>query len=433
VNNLIKILIFFIFFSGCSFNSDSKFWSKSKKIKNNQRSIVNELFKPEEARKLEFNSNFYLKVSRKSINNKFTNNQNNHGRTNYIGNLKGISKYKFSTIKFFYEFEPELIFDNNDLIFFDNNGAILKFDKSSKLIWKKNHYIKSEKKLTPLLHMASNENILVIADSISKYYALDIISGELLWSKNNDAAFISEVKIQKDKFFVIDSNNVLRCFSLKDGSQIWEYKSENRVIKSQKKLSIAIINNIVVFNNSVGDINALDIASGDLLWIAPTASGESIAESFLLRISDLVIKDNIVFFSTNKNEFYALSANTGIELWKQKINSDLRPIIVDNLVFTISLEGFLFILEKDTGNIIRITDIFNGFKFKKRKKIKPIGFMIGLNEIFLSTSNGRLIIIDIITGKIKSILKIDNQKISRPFISNNNLFVVKNNSIIKLN
>ena len=68
MNNLIKILIFFIFFSGCSFNSDSKFWSKSKKIKNNQRSIVNELFKPEEARKLEFNSNFYLKVSRKSIN-----------------------------------------------------------------------------------------------------------------------------------------------------------------------------------------------------------------------------------------------------------------------------------------------------------------------------------------------------------------------------
>ena len=433
MNNLLKILIFFIFFSSCSFSPNSKFWSKSKKIKNNQNSSVTNLFKPEEARKLEFNSNFYLKLSSKSINNKFINNQNNHGRTNYIGNLKNISKYRFSKIKYFYEFEPQLIFNNNDLIFFDNDGAILKFDNLSKLIWKKNHYTKSEKKLNPFLHMASNQNTLIIVDNISKYYALDINNGKLLWSKNNNATFISEVKIQKDKFFVIDSNNTLRCFSLKDGSQIWEYQSENRVIKSQKKLSIALIDNIVVFNNSVGDVNAVDAESGDLLWVAPTVSFESIAESFLLRLSDIVIKDSTVFFSTNKNEFYSLDANTGIELWKQKINSDLRPIIVDNLIFTISLEGFLFILDKESGNIIRITDVFNGFKTKKRKEIKPIGFLIGLNEIFLSTSNGRLIIIDIITGRVKSILKIDNQKISKPFVSSNNLFLVKNNSIIKLN
>ena len=38
------------------------------------------------------------------------------------------------------------ITNNKDIIFFDNNGSILKFDKKSKLIWKKNYYSKSEKK-----------------------------------------------------------------------------------------------------------------------------------------------------------------------------------------------------------------------------------------------------------------------------------------------
>ena len=42
-------------------------------------------------------------------------------------------------------------------------------------------------------------------------------------------------------------------------------------------------------------------------------------------------------------------------------------------------------------------------------------------------------IIDIKTGKTQSILKIDKDKISRPFILNENLFVVKENAIIKLN
>ena len=40
---------------------------------------------------------------------------------------------------------------------------------------------------------------------------------------------------------------------------------------------------------------------------------------------------------------------------------------------------------------------------------------------------------DIATGKTDSILKIDSEKISRPFILDKNLFVIKDNAIIKLN
>ena len=45
----------------------------------------------------------------------------------------------------------------------------------------------------------------------------------------------------------------------------------------------------------------------------------------------------------------------------------------------------------------------------------------------------RLLIIDILTGKTKSVLKIDGEKISRPFVLNKNMFIVKDNAIIKLN
>ena len=46
--------------------------------------------------------------------------------------------------------------------------------------------------------------------------------------------------------------------------------------------------------------------------------------------------------------------------------------------------------------------------------------------------NGRLLVSDNILGKTNSILKIDNAKISRPFVLNKNLYVVKDNAIIKL-
>ena len=65
--------------------------------------------------------------------------------------------------------------------------------------------------------------------------------------------------------------------------------------------------------------------------------------------------------------------------------------------------------------------------------MEPVGFIVALKNIYVSTSNGKLLVVDIKTGKTKSILKIDNGKISRPFIANKNLYIATDNSIIKLN
>ena len=41
-------------------------------------------------------------------------------------------------------------------------------------------------------------------------------------------------------------------------------------------------------------------------------------------------------------------------------------------------------------------------------------------------------VIDLKSGKLKSISKLDNEKISRPYIVDKDLYVVKDNAIIKL-
>ena len=255
----------------------------------------------------------------------------------------------------------------------------------------------------------------------------------MLWSKNNTSSFNSQVKIYKDKFFAIDFENVLKCYSLKDGTEIWSTKTDQSFIKSQKKLSLIIINDVVYFNNSLGDISAVNINNGTLFWQTPTLGNLLYDEQIFLKTSDLIGDNESVFFSNNKNEFISLDISTGTINWKQKINSSLRSTLIDNLIFSVSLEGFLFVIDKKSGNIIRVTDIFKNFKSKKRSKIKPVGFIIGSENIYLTTDNGKLLIIDILTGKTDSILKIDRGKISRPFVLNQNLYIIKENSVIRLN
>ncbi len=430
-----KILNYFIILTltiSCSFNKDSKFWTSTKKIKIEKN--YTEVFKTEEGLSKELNSNLIIKLDRK-INSNFNllKQLNNNGRFEFDGDLKKISRYSFSKIKNFHQYEPELSFHNNNLIFFDNKGTVLKFNESSKLIWKKNYYSNSEKKLNPILQFANNDRYLVVADNIAKFYLLNINNGNLIWMKNNSAPFNSQIKIYKDKFFIIDFSNTLRCFSLKNGKELWNIKTENSLVRSQKKLSMVIVENKLYFINSIGDITAVDINKGEMIWQLPTQSSSILETAFSLKTSDIVADGKSLYFSNNKNQFFSIDIETGSLKWKNKINSSIRPVIVDNLIFSVSLEGYLVLIEKNTGNIIRISDVFNSFKLKKRAKIKPSGFLIGINKLYLTTSNGRLIVIDINSGKTISILKIDNEKISRPFVNQNNLFVIKDNSVIRLN
>ena len=434
MNKIILFVVFIIFIAGCSLHRNSKFWTASKNIPVENNPNYSSIFIEEESLSKELNPSLKIKLDRK-INNSLSlrNYSNNEGRLNYDGLLEKSSRYKFSKIKNFHQFEPVISFNKKNIIFFDNNGSILQFNDQSKLIWKKNYYSKSQKKLKPVLQFANNEQLLIVADNIAKYYALDLVSGNLLWSKNNLAPFNSQIKIYQDKFFIVDFSNTLRCFSIKDGEELWNIRTENSLIRSQKKLSMVIVNGLLFFNNSIGDISAVDTNKGELLWQLPTQSSLIYEGAFSLETSDIIADRNTLFFSNNKNQFFSIDIETGSFNWENKVNSNLRPSLIGNYLFTVSIEGYLILIDKVSGNIIRVTDVFKNFKKKKRDKIKPVGFIIGLNKIYLSTDNGRLIVIDIATGKRVSILKIDNEKISRPFVLDKNLFVIKDNAIIRLN
>ena len=433
MNKICKLLLIIIFFSGCSLNKNSKFWTVET-IKEIEEQKFEKIFDDPVALSQELNTNISLNLSKSfsknNLSKKFT---NNDGRVNFDGSLKKSLKYKFSKIENFYQFEPEISFNKENIIFFDDKGTVLQFDERSKLIWKNNYYTKSEKKSNPILQFANDDKFLIIADNLSKYYMLNLQNGDLVWSKNNSAPFNSQIKIYKDRFFIIDFTNTLRCYSLKNGQEIWNFQTESALIRSQKRLSMVIVKDVIYFNNSLGDISAVGIMDGELLWQLPTQSDVLYESAFSLETSDIITDNKDLFFSNNKNQFFSIDIKSGSFNWENSVNSNLRPTVIDNFIISVSLEGYLIVIDKITGNIIKVTDLFNNFKPKKRKEIKPTGFIVGLKNIYLSTNIGKLLVIDIKSGKTISTLKIDKDKISRPFISNQNLYLAIDNAIIKLN
>ena len=210
-------------------------------------------------------------------------------------------------------------------------------------------------------------------------------------------------------------------------------QTEESFTISNIKFSLIISNDNIIFSNSIGDITAVDIETGLISWQLPTQNSSITNETYKFKISKLVSDGKSIFFSNNKNEFYSIDLKTGATNWINEINSNIKPILVGNIIFSISNEGYLYLIDKNKGNILRITDLFVNYKDKKRKNINPIGFAIGDKNLFLTNSDGNMIVAGIEDGNIIKIEKISGGVVSEPFIFNNSLYVVRNGSILQFN
>jgi outer membrane protein assembly factor BamB len=432
VNRLIVFIISIFFLTQCSVSEKINPWKgKEKKIEKVKKKT--RVLSDDKKIITEFNQNLKLDLTDIKTSNKTVDNRNNFGIQDYEGLINKIGNYKFAKLENINQLNFKPIFLDDGLIYFDKKGTIIRYDDNQKILWKKNYYSKAEKKLKPKLNFIVEGKNLVVADNIAKLYSLNINSGELNWTQNNSYPFNSDIKKNKNKFFIVDYKNTLKCYNFSDGKECWELKTEETFTMANSKLSLIIIKNDVIFSNSIGDITAVNINSGLITWQLPTQSSDILNETYNFKISKLVSDENSIYFSNNKNQFYSIDSKTGTINWINEINSNLTPLINGNLIFTISEEGYLYVLDKIKGNIIRVNYLFQNYKLKVRKNIKPIGFSIGNTKLYLTNSDGKMIIVDLNLGNIIDIQKISGNFVSKPFIHNQNLYVIKNGSIIQYN
>ena len=133
MNKLFYLLIL-LFLANCSLDTKTGFWSKSKILKSEVEPVEKKLFVDKEIYEKEFNPELKIRLKKNIKKNSFINNlSNNNGIVKFTGELKNISKYKFSKISQFDYYQPELLVtEKKTLIFFDEKGTILNFSNNDK-------------------------------------------------------------------------------------------------------------------------------------------------------------------------------------------------------------------------------------------------------------------------------------------------------------
>ena len=440
--NLIFFLIF-ILLVNCSFDNKTGIWSGSKKEKRKiselekeqkQTKVVDYIYSSKSVYSKEISLTKKISISnpRKNLSWKMS----SLNQQNFLGNIylsgidniflkKKIGKNKFPMSKII---SSPLVFENN-IIFSDNNGTIFNINQNGEINWKKNIYKKIYKKVYKNLVFAIYQNNIYVADNIGFIYSIGLNNGKLVWIKNHGIPIKSNIKIYKNKIFLINQDNRILCFNTKNGSKIWDIRSVPSFIKLQNFLSSAISKQgDVIAINSSGDLFKVNANNGKIDWSLNTLESTLAHATDFFKSSEIVIIDDNIIFSS-KSSIFSYNLNTGYTNWKQEVSSIGAPIIDGKNIFILTDNGYFVIIDKDTGIIISSTNILKILK-KKKQETKITGFIMGSGKIYSVTSNGYLIVSSPVSGKVEYFKKIGDPVTSAPIINNGKLYILTKNSRI---
>jgi len=440
--NLIFFLIF-ILLVNCSFDNKTGIWSGSKKEKRRiselekeqkQTKVVDYIYSSKSVYSKEISLTKKISISnpRKNLSWKMS----SLNQQNFLGNIylsgidniflkKKIGKNKFPMSKII---SSPLVFENN-IIFSDNNGTIFNINQNGEINWKKNIYKKIYKKVYKNLVFSIYQNNIYVADNIGFIYSIGLNNGKLVWIKNHGIPIKSNIKIYKNKIFLINQDNRILCFNTKNGSKIWDIRSVPSFIKLQNFLSSAISKQgDVIAINSSGDLLKVNANNGKIAWSLNTLESTLAHATDFFKSSEIVIIDDNIIVSS-KSSLFSYNLNTGYTNWKQEVSSIGAPIIDGKNIFILTDNGYFVIIDKDTGIIISSTNILKILK-KKKQETKITGFIMGSGKIYSVTSNGYLIVSSPVSGKVEYFKKIGDHVTSAPIINNGKLYILSRNSSI---
>ena len=435
-NNLYYLIIFFFLFN-CSSKKD-ELLIDIKAFKNQGTEIFlekNQQDLTKEVNKLKKFSNYQSFDLKNWLHPNFQNsNFIPHSQYSGVLNIKKKTKYFSSAKSNIYE--RNLLSFDNKLFYIDDVSNIYSLDLNLRILKKFTLYKKKYFQDYLLkFSLSSDGEHLFISDNLGNVHSYDPKLNQIKWSSKLGVPFVSNLTLYKNNLYVINDNGKIYSFDSKTGNQNWSYESATNIIKNYSAFQVVVEQDNLIFSNDLGDLYCIDLIQKNLKWSVSLEANTNLTNANnLLQISKIIIKDNNVFLSTNKNKFFNLNLNSGQVNWIVDLPdvSTITSLVAQNKLINITDNGYILVLEKENGSILYKKNLLSNLKnlIKDEKKVLFKYSFISSNNLYIISENG--FIFKISTNKLDSILykKITKNFSSNPIVISNHIYILDKNGLI---
>ena len=277
-----------------------------------------------------------------------------------------------------------------------------------------------------------------VASGYRSVSALDQTTGAVLWSTPVDVPIHGAPTVAGPRVYVVDVENQIFAFDVNTGRQTWAYRGIPEPARLMRATSPAVTGDTVIAPFSSGELVALRASTGQAVW-NQTLSRTS-RTSALSEIRDIagrpVVSRGIVYAVGHSGVMSAIDVRTGEPKWQLPISGVNAPLAIGDVVYVVSKDGELTVVNRDTGQVYWTRDLNEGrvrqegglFGFFDRTvRPKWSGPLMASNRLLLANSDGELVAFDPKTGAQTASLKLGGPVYIAPAAYNGAVYVLTDN------
>ena len=321
-----------------------------------------------------------------------------------------------------------IVFDNR-VYTLDAEGVVSAFSASGgNQAWRVSTMPKGRKEREGFGGGLAAENVRVYAATgYGTVVALEAASGKQIWEKTLPTPIRTSPTVVNDKVFVRSSEGRLYCLSGADGSEVWAVRGLPEETSLLNNVSPAVDGDTIVVAYSTGDLVAVNIAKGQLLWTESLARQKS--NSSLGSLSDVgrpAIDGGLVFAVGHSGRTIASSLKTGERLWTINVPAIQQPWVAGDTIFVVDITGQLMAVARKDGKTRWTAKLPAGKAWS--------GPILASNLLWLTSDTGKLVSVEAATGKIAGTIDLGAPIYIAPVVAQGRMYVLTDKArLIALN
>ncbi|MCG8440290.1 MAG: PQQ-like beta-propeller repeat protein [Caulobacterales bacterium] len=257
--------------------------------------------------------------------------------------------------------------------------------------------------------------------------ALDAASGEMVWRRDVTGPVHSAPTVADGRVFAVTFDNELYAIDAATGTVLWTYQSLSEPARILTASSPAVSGDVVVAPFASGELVALRIQNGRVLWSeALTRTGGTTALSELNDIAGSpVIVGDVVYAVSHSGVLAAMDLGTGQRIWAQPAGGIHMPWVVGDYLFVVTNDAQVACLSRVDGRVYWMTELTRYRKPKKRKgRVAWAGPVLAGGRLLVVSSRGELLSLDPFTGEVSDSWKLGDDIFIPPVVARETALVM---------
>lgn len=282
--------------------------------------------------------------------------------------------------------------------------------------------------------MALTDDTLYVATGLAEVMALDPATGAIHWRAPMPASGRGGIAVAGGRIMVPTVENHLVAFSTEDGRRLWTFRGTPVQAMMLGQPSPAVEGDVAVAGLASGEIVAVRVADGRVVWNESLGMMRGGAPS-LADISAItampVIDRGRVHAVGMANFSISIDLRSGRRVWEREVGGSVTPAAAGDWLFMLSRDNEVLCMGREDGRIRWITGLPTFGDMERRRD--PILWgppVLGGGRLVLTSSTAQILEIDPDSGEILSRARLPAGCTLQPAIANEGAYILADNGSV---